>query len=413
MQHIGMITAFTLQVLLVLPTYAGTSKTPEVDLKIQSPVCLIQTSNGIVTDLSSMCGKVDLQSSLLKIASNTISAQNQSLVTANSRSARSCQDILSSPDTKYSSVQTRLSVKGFEAKGNHATLRAVEDSVFKLEISACDSSAPEATESQQEHRFVFVQDNDQWKLSEHYIENGFTNAQPEPRVSLVDIPPMALTPVLQNSTPDSSNLKSVRKDARAKIQKLDPQPSLYRQDLLLLPEDGLNSKLRPILLAAGKNSLNRSAIVNYANKYWKDYNKDYRKFEQDCTNFVSQALRSGGWQEVPGLFTYSSYWWYNSGINQSNSWINADEFFKFTSKRPRASLATNFSDLQIGDVLQADWSNDGTKDHTMIVTKKDSRGEIYLTYHTNNTNNISISDSKRKAGSKTTYSRWKLYDKFD
>ncbi|MGM8214957.1 amidase domain-containing protein [Bacillaceae bacterium W0354] len=53
-----------------------------------------------------------------------------------------------------------------------------------------------------------------------------------------------------------------------------------------------------------------------------------------------------------------------------------------------------------GEVLQVDFTNNGSKDHTMIVTKKTS-SEIYLTYHTNDTKNrsfksLSISPPKAK-----------------
>ncbi|KAF0248482.1 MAG: hypothetical protein FD167_2103, partial [bacterium] len=47
-----------------------------------------------------------------------------------------------------------------------------------------------------------------------------------------------------------------------------------------------------------------------------------------------------------------------------------------------------FSSMSVGDILQVDWNDansnsvpDGYVDHTMIVTRKDSNGEIFLTYH--------------------------------
>ncbi|MBS4753237.1 amidase domain-containing protein [Nocardioides sp. zg-ZUI104] len=33
-------------------------------------------------------------------------------------------------------------------------------------------------------------------------------------------------------------------------------------------------------------------------KYALKPNKDYRTWSYDCTNFVSQAMRAGGWKEV-------------------------------------------------------------------------------------------------------------------
>ena len=44
-------------------------------------------------------------------------------------------------------------------------------------------------------------------------------------------------------------------------------------------------------------SYDRKAAVEYAKKYWKDYNKDYINYADiggDCANFVSQCMIAGG-----------------------------------------------------------------------------------------------------------------------
>lgn len=48
----------------------------------------------------------------------------------------------------------------------------------------------------------------------------------------------------------------------------------------------------------------------------------------------------------------------------------------------------------MADVLQLDFTRDGTKDHSMIVTKKTTT-EIYLTYHTSDMINRPLSDIVR------------------
>ena len=57
-------------------------------------------------------------------------------------------------------------------------------------------------------------------------------------------------------------------------------------------------------------------------------------------------------------------------------------------------MATYFSDMLTGDILQADFgpTPDGNISHSMVVTSKDASNNIYLTYHTNNTKNRSIND---------------------
>ncbi|WP_078607485.1 amidase domain-containing protein [Streptomyces flavidovirens] len=47
---------------------------------------------------------------------------------------------------------------------------------------------------------------------------------------------------------------------------------------------------------------NYSKMVGYANKHWKNANSDYRSCTNDCTNFISQAMRGGGWGNDLGQF---------------------------------------------------------------------------------------------------------------
>lgn len=128
--------------------------------------------------------------------------------------------------------------------------------------------------------------------------------------------------------------------------------------------------------------LNYAAMVTYARKYWDIYNSTYRDFSAnggggDCTNFISQILREGGWAFVFGLYTSANAWWYNA-LNQSYTWAGAENWSWFAPKRTVA--LTNVWNLTIADVLQADFQKNGTMDHTMFVTKKTTT-EIYMTYH--------------------------------
>jgi hypothetical protein len=127
-----------------------------------------------------------------------------------------------------------------------------------------------------------------------------------------------------------------------------------------------------------------SAMIAYERKWATSYNPAYRhNSNDDCTNFLSQALRAGGWAMKTGWYRNSDVWWYNS-LNQSWTWINADLWYDFAIGQGRTHSLPYVYDLVESDVLQADWQRDGTIDHSMMVTKR-SNGEIYLTYHTNNT----------------------------
>ena len=130
------------------------------------------------------------------------------------------------------------------------------------------------------------------------------------------------------------------------------------------------------------------AMAAYAEKYWNVYNKDYPDFNNhtaggDCTNFVSQSLKAGGWKHVPG-YVYDYTKWFGNADIQSDSFVGVNEWSWFAQNSKRTTPLANVYQLEVGDVLQMDFDRDGSKDHTMIVTSK-SGGVPYVTYHSNNT----------------------------
>ncbi|KIF06465.1 hypothetical protein PL81_07380 [Streptomyces sp. RSD-27] len=142
---------------------------------------------------------------------------------------------------------------------------------------------------------------------------------------------------------------------------------------------------KPKTLTGG--AYNYTAMAQYAEKYWSNYNPAYRKFSGnggDCTNFISQALNAGGWKPVPGTSTDYRNWWYD-GAKQSDSWVGANEWAWFTLSNQRAANLANVYQLDVGDILQADFNRDGSKDHSMMVTYRSKAGMPYLTYHSTNT----------------------------
>ncbi|MCX5175336.1 amidase domain-containing protein [Streptomyces virginiae] len=130
-----------------------------------------------------------------------------------------------------------------------------------------------------------------------------------------------------------------------------------------------------------------AAMAKYAEKYWSNYNPAYRKFNGaggDCTNFISQALKAGGWKAVPGSTSDYRNWWYD-GARQSDSWVGANEWAWFTLSNKRATNLASVYQTDVGDIVQVDFNKDGSKDHSMMVTYRSSAGMPYLTYHSTNT----------------------------
>lgn len=133
-------------------------------------------------------------------------------------------------------------------------------------------------------------------------------------------------------------------------------------------------------LTSPRAGYNYTAMANYLEQYWKSYNPNYRRFDSDCTNFVSQALRVGGWQDKPGWYGSADYWWYNS-LNQSKSWTSVDYWGTFARNSGRTTMLSNVWYLRKGDVLQVTTPGTNQKIHTMMVSYF-ADSTPYFTYHT-------------------------------
>ncbi|MER5937026.1 amidase domain-containing protein [Streptomyces sp. NPDC001928] len=141
-------------------------------------------------------------------------------------------------------------------------------------------------------------------------------------------------------------------------------------------------------------ALNYQAMAAYAEKHWSNYNKDYPDFNGrgdggDCTNFVSQSLKAGGWKHVPG-YVYDYTRWFGNAEIQSHSFIGVNEWSWFAQNSKRTTSLANVYQMDVGDVLQMDFDKDGSKDHTMVVSYRSPQGVPYLTYHSTNTYRRSV-----------------------
>ncbi|MEU6666850.1 amidase domain-containing protein [Streptomyces sp. NPDC046727] len=135
----------------------------------------------------------------------------------------------------------------------------------------------------------------------------------------------------------------------------------------------------------GRTKYNYPAMANYAEKYWKKYNASYRNFNRhrgggDCTNFLSQSLKAGGWKAVTKSRQSYGTWWYGSS-DQSETWVGVNEWSWFAQTARRTTPLKYAYQMDKGDVLQMDFDQDGSKDHSMMTTYRDSAGVPYLTYH--------------------------------
>lgn len=143
------------------------------------------------------------------------------------------------------------------------------------------------------------------------------------------------------------------------------------------------------------NNPRRAKAVEYADKYYLNYNKKYMNFTGiggDCTNFASQTLSD---KEGGGL-KYSGGW-YCSGGHGSKAFVNTDAFKNYLIYSGRGRIikfgtfqnlikATDYfpegaiSKLIPGDLVAYDKKNN--VDHFAVVTAFDSHGYPLVNSHT-------------------------------
>lgn len=145
------------------------------------------------------------------------------------------------------------------------------------------------------------------------------------------------------------------------------------------------------------------AAVAYAHLWTEEgqtlSNPNYHRYDEDCTNFVSQVLYAGGIPQITGNRTSTSSWYYDWGIlaRPSYTWSGAHNLYEhLRDYRSNIVRITSTADLKVGDIISFDTEpNDGTFHigHTAVVTRKDgnSWSDIYLTYHSTDREDIAAS----------------------
>ncbi|MDK0520696.1 amidase domain-containing protein [Streptomyces sp. ML-6] len=275
-------------------------------------------------------------------------------------------------DGGYTHAEVDVTVLGTTIHGSSATSRIIENGRLRLPFTAAEvaDGAPEYEEYSVPHTLTFTRDTSgAWLLAKDRAE---VDGGPVPSTQIAD-------PV-DAPAPDSEN----EGDKGTPSATTEP------------PSGSVDPRIVPAAKASATASYNYSAMVRYANKYWKKPNSNYRTYGNDCTNFISQVMRAGGWKATSGSFASrknNKKWFYASHTwTTSYTWAGAENWYWFAVKHSkRTKSLDNVWKLVSADVLQANWKprKDDIIDHTMVVTKL-YKGTPYLTYHTGNTHNKSL-----------------------
>ncbi|MFD7812099.1 amidase domain-containing protein [Streptomyces sp. NPDC059785] len=256
---------------------------------------------------------------------------------------------------EYKDADTQVSVDKARVKGDRATVEVTETTT--LTYKKVRGNEPKTTGFQAHHELTFKSDSHgDWQLSGiRSTDQGYAAV----------------------NQPDTEAVATTADD--------EGTPEATRSAITTNPAAKAKN-----FTASG---LDYKAMATYAEKYWSNYNSAYRNFNSvggDCTNFVSQSLKAGGWANVSGSASDYKKWWYDASSTQSDSWVGVNEFSWFALSSKRATSLANVYQMDVGDVLQMDFDKDGSKDHTMITTYRSSSGVPYLTYHATNTYRRSV-----------------------
>jgi len=143
-----------------------------------------------------------------------------------------------------------------------------------------------------------------------------------------------------------------------------------------------------LLSSAGSaQAYDRSAAASYADTYWnsRPY-PQYPGFDDDCTNFVSQALHAGGIKFRNAPYTWSgsnsatAYWAAMGGAAEywTTTWSVAKTNATFTNGLYNSKMTVVPANSQgsqapvgyrqLGDVVYYDWDGDGAINHASMIT---------------------------------------------
>ncbi|NEY33982.1 hypothetical protein GTU99_17545 [Streptomyces sp. PRKS01-65] len=279
---------------------------------------------------------------------------------------------LAALDEAYTAAETEVDVDEVRVTGDRATVQVTETTM--LTYKEIEGGEPPTTGFQARHELTFVAAPDgTWELT------GFTPLDGDGPAAV-----NAVADTVGDSGSTSTGVADEPIDEGGEPETDGPAPQ-ENQASIIQPTVQVQAKV------SATASYDYTAMAKYAEKYWKNYNSNYRKFSDvggDCTNFISQALRAGGWKNDTGWYKSYKNWWYNSS-NQTTSWVNVNYWASFALHSDRAYNLDNVYKLGIGDILQMDFNGNRSKDHSMITTYK-SGGVPYLTYHSTNTYRKSV-----------------------
>jgi len=281
----------------------------------------------------------------------------------------------------YTHFDMELTLLQYDISTNNAVLLVRE--FTKLYFAEQQGSDPEFTSWAFDRTFIFERDASDWVL----VEQSLINDSPFSPLN----EPVGITRTAIMDTMDL-HISMERSNNDAELRALDLE--IYRAT-----RSGEVRLESYVGIVPFSTHVNRQAIANYALQWANSNNPQFRYLQGvNCTNFISQALQAGGWTQVIGLNVTNSQYWFYTFVPRVNShtWTAAHNWNTFARNSGRTVVLSDPSWLWVGEILQADWGNTGTINHSMVVTRATPisgtlQNTIFLSGHSNAIHNMAFS----------------------
>lgn len=218
---------------------------------------------------------------------------------------------LAAAGEEYTYADTAVTVGAVEVTGDQAMARVSE--LTHLGYASVTGEEPDFTAYQVDHVLTFARSQGgEWLLAADVVPEGMLPITMVDRSSaaavgdVVDVDDANSSATSAYDCGITSGCDST--DAVSGATKFPPSLITEEATMLVSPAVPKLENLTATSTTSTDATYYRySAMIDYALRYWDVYNTNYRSFSDDCTNFISQALRAGGWQY--------DYGWYRSSSN--------------------------------------------------------------------------------------------------
>ncbi|KFF95683.1 hypothetical protein IQ62_41430 [Streptomyces scabiei] len=333
--------------LLPVTAASATASTPKVTSATKD--AFGRVADNVLTDRTAvLLGSKAARKSLKPTGGVKLSSGQKKAEDGKLSALRSTKSRLADLGEAYTSADTKVTVDTAKVKGTKATVKVTETTTLKYKKIRGDE--PASTGFDAHHVLTFAAQADgTWQLTAMRSTDGGAPRINEPAAPAADAK-LSRTPMAIIQAPKAATTPN-------------PAP-------------------KPKTLTGG--AYNYQAMATYTEKYWKNYNTAYRRYNAaggDCTNYLSQGLLAGGWKQISTVTPEEYDTWYYASNGTADAWIGVNEWSWFTQTAKRTTALANVYQMDIGDVLQVDFNKDGDKDHSMMTTYRSSSGVPYLTYH--------------------------------